>query len=257
MKKLAGLVTGAGGFLGLEHCKSILDLSYVLIMVDNNSLKLESNYNYLKKFYKDKIILKYKCDITKNQNIKNLKKKLNKYFVRILINNAAINSVPKKSLINKVNYLATWDQEFLVGLKAPHMLIENFKQSMIENKDGCIVNIASDLSVIAPNQEIYRSVYKNYIKPASYSVIKHGLIGLTKYYAAMLGKYNITCNAISPAGVFNNHKKKFVSNIIKLIPMNRMASKSDIKNTIDFLVNKNQKFITGQNIIIDGGRTIL
>ena len=78
-----------------------------------------------------------------------------------------------------------------------------------------------------------------------------------KYYAVELAKFNITCNAISPAGVYNNHEKKFISNIKKLIPMNRMANKHDIKNTIDFLINKKQKFITGQNIVIDGGRTIL
>ena len=69
---------------------------------------------------------------------------------------------------------------------------------------------------------------------------------------------NITSlNAISPVGVFNNQKKKFVNELIKLIPMKRMANKSDIKNTVDFLIDKKQKFITGQNIIIDGGRTII
>jgi len=80
---------------------------------------------------------------------------------------------------------------------------------------------------------------------------------LTKYYAALYGEYNITCNAISPVGVFNNQDKKFVKKLSNLIPMKRMAKKSDIKNVIDFLINKNQKFVTGQNIAIDGGRTIV
>ena len=128
---------------------------------------------------------------------------------------------------------------------------------MKKKKDGCIINVASDLSVIAPNQKIYKSSFKNFVKPVTYSVIKHGLIGMTKYYASLFAEYNITCNAISPVGVFNNQKKKFVNELIKLIPMKRMANKSDIKNTVDFLIDKKQKFITGQNIIIDGGRTII
>ena len=80
---------------------------------------------------------------------------------------------------------------------------------------------------------------------------------MTKYYASLFAEYKITCNAISPIGVFNNQKKNFVNELIKLIPMKRMANKADIKNTIDFLIDKKQKFITGQNIIIDGGRTVI
>jgi NAD(P)-dependent dehydrogenase (short-subunit alcohol dehydrogenase family) len=257
MKKIAGLVTGAGGFLGLEHCKSILDLNQILVMLDINFSKLNKNYKLLRSIYSHGIILKFKCDITNEKSVKNIKKKLSNYFVRTVINNAAIDPKPKNIKNNKANLLLGWDQELSVGLKAPYIIIECFKDSMIKNKDGCIINIASDLSIIAPNQEIYKGVYKNFTKPLSYSVIKHGIIGLTKYYAVELAKFNITCNAISPAGVYNNHEKKFISNIKKLIPMNRMANKHDIKNTIDFLINKKQKFITGQNIVIDGGRTIL
>ena len=79
---------------------------------------------------------------------------------------------------------------------------------------------------------------------------------MTKYYASVLGEYKITCNAISPIGVFDNQNKKFVKELIKLIPMKRMAKTKDIKNSIDFLIKK-QQLITGQNIIIDGGRTII
>jgi NAD(P)-dependent dehydrogenase (short-subunit alcohol dehydrogenase family) len=72
--------------------------------------------------------------------------------------------------------------------------------------DWCIINIASDLSIIVLNPSIYKSSFKNFVKPVTYSVIKHGLIGMTKYYASILAEYNIICNAISPVGVFNNQK---------------------------------------------------
>jgi NAD(P)-dependent dehydrogenase (short-subunit alcohol dehydrogenase family) len=250
-----GIVTGAAGFLGQVHSRSILDLYPGLVIVDINKKKLELTFKDLVKNYPKKKILKFKLDITKENQIKKLEKKIEKkfFFVRVLINNAAID--PKPSKINQKNL--NWDRELNVGLKASYLLIKYFSRRMIKKKDGCIINIASDLSIIAPTQSIYKKSYGSFIKPVTYSVIKHGLIGLTKYYAALFGEYNITCNAISPVGVYNNQNKKFVKNLSNLIPMKRMANKSDIKNVIDFLVNKNQKFVTGQNIAIDGGRTIV
>lgn len=250
-----GIVTGAAGFLGQVHSRSILDLYQALVIVDINKKKLDLTFKDLAKNYPKKKILKFKLDISKENQIKKLKEELKKnfFFVRVLINNAAID--PKPTKIGQKNL--NWNRELDVGLKGAYLLIKYFSKQMIKKKDGCIINIASDLSIIAPTQSIYKNSYGNFIKPVTYSVIKHGLIGLTKYYAALYGEYNITCNAISPVGVFNNQDKKFVKKISNLIPMKRMAKKSDIKNVIDFLINKNQKFITGQNIAIDGGRTIV
>ena len=249
-----GIVTGAAGFLGQVHSRSILDLYQGLIIVDINKKKLELTFKNLIRSYPQKKILKFKLDITKEDQIKKLEKKIrNFFFVRVLINNAAIDHKPNATNIKNLN----WDKEINVGLKAAYLLIKYFSKKMIEKKDGCIINVASDLSIIAPNHSIYKNSYKNFIKPVTYSVIKHGLVGLTKYYAALYGKYNITCNAISPVGVYNNQNKTFVKNLSNLIPMNRMATRSDIKNVIDFLISKKQMFVTGQNIAIDGGRTII
>lgn len=257
-KNIYGLVTGAAGLLGIEHCKSVLDSGNGLIMIDINSSKLKNKFNFLKKKYPNSQIKKYLMDITSEINIKKLIKYLNKenIFTKILINNACIDPKPTKKN-NKVVNLKSWDLEFNVGLKAPYLLIEYLSKQMIREKSGCIINISSDLSIIAPNQSIYKSSYKNFVKPVTYSIIKHGLVGMTKYYAALYASHGITCNAISPVGIFNNQDKRFVKELKKLIPMNRMAEKSDIKNVIDFLINKKQKFITGQNIVIDGGRTII
>jgi len=254
-----GLVTGAAGLLGVEHCKSILDINNGLVMVDINKVELLKTYNSLKKIYPNASIIKCLTDITSEKEVKILSKLLNKknIFIRTLINNACIDPKPKKIISKKNLILKTWNKELDVGLKGSYHLIEYFAQNMKKKKKGYIINIASDLSVVAPNQSIYKKSFKNFTKPVTYSVIKHGLIGMTKYYASLFAEYNITCNAVSPVGVFNNQRKSFINELIKLIPMKRMAHKSDIKNTIDFLINKKQKFITGQNIIIDGGRTII
>lgn len=257
-KKQFGLVTGAAGLLGFEHCKTILDSGYGLVMLDINKSELKKKYKLLSKKFQNSFIEKFSVDITKEKEVRKLISYLNKkkIFVRVLINNACIDPKPKSKKI-KNEIIKSWDRELDVGLKGSYLMIELFAKNMINKKDGCIINIASDLSLIAPNQNIYKGVYKNFLKPVTYSVIKHGIIGLTKYYASLFAKFNVTCNAVSPVGIYNNQSKKFVKNLVELIPMGRMAKKEDINNLISFLINKNQKFITGQNIVIDGGRTIL
>jgi len=252
------MVTGAAGFLGKIHCECALENNYNLIMVDINLNNLKKIQSKLIQKYKHHKILTFGVDISSEKKIKNLEKVLSKkkIFVKSLINNACID--PKPLRVKKKNILLkTWDKELDVGLKGSYLLIEYFSKNMMKFKEGCIINIASDLSVIAPDQSLYEKIYENFEKPATYSIIKHGLLGMTKYYAAKFGKYNITCNAISPVGVYNNQDKNFVKRLKKKIPMNRMANKEDIKFSIKFLLSEKQKFITGHNLVVDGGRTII
>ena len=121
--------------------------------------------------------------------------------------------------------------------------------------------MASDLSVIAPDQSIYQvkglSENDQPVKPISYSVSKHGIIGLTKYLASYWGGKGVRVNAISPGGVFNYQDKKFVKKLINRIPMKRMACPNDLHEVIIFLCSDNNMYMTGQNIVIDGGRSII
>ena len=128
---------------------------------------------------------------------------------------------------------------------------------MFKKKNGSIINIGSDLSVIAPNQKIYKGVYKNYFKPVTYSVLKHGLLGMTRYFASLYGNSKVRVNMVSPGPVKNKQKKKLINNLLDLIPAKRLANPDDIAEAILFLAQKNSKYINGQNIIIDGGRTII
>jgi NAD(P)-dependent dehydrogenase (short-subunit alcohol dehydrogenase family) len=121
---------------------------------------------------------------------------------------------------------------------------------------GNIINISSDLGIIAPDQRLYEHT-KSFKKPVSYSVVKHGIIGLTKYTASYWAKKNIRCNAFAPGGIFNNQDKIFISKIKKLIPLNRMAMPNEHNKTILFLASNASSYITGSIIISDGGRTII
>ena len=126
---------------------------------------------------------------------------------------------------------------------------------MSKKKNGNILNISSDLGIIAPDQRIYKN--KNFIKPITYSVVKHGIIGLTKYTASYWAKDNIRCNAIAPGGIFNNQENSFVKKISNLIPLGRMAKKNEYNALVLFLCSDLSSYLTGSVIVADGGRTII
>ena len=128
---------------------------------------------------------------------------------------------------------------------------------MIKQKRGVILNISSDLGVISPNQNLYKVNGKEIsVKPVTYSIIKHGIIGLTKYTATNWAEYNIRCNAICPGGMFNNQDKNFLKKIKNLIPMNRMAKFKEFNSSIVYLVSDASSYVNGHSLVIDGGRSI-
>jgi NAD(P)-dependent dehydrogenase (short-subunit alcohol dehydrogenase family) len=185
----------------------------------------------------------------------------------ILINNAAIN--PKFD--NQKNELESsrlenfstleWDRQISVGLTGSFLCCKVFGYHMALNGNGgVIINIASDLSIISPDQRLYEinGVAKENqpVKPVTYSVTKAGLLGLTKYIATYWADQGIRCNALSPGGVFTNHEKDFVDRISKLIPMGRMAKIDEYMGAIQFLCSDASAYMNGQNLIIDGGRSI-
>ena len=250
------LISGAAGFLGQNYVKYLLNKKNVIIAIDKNNAALLKLKKEIKNFQNN--LYTYQIDITDQRDLKKLELKLkrSKIIIDILINNAAIDSVPKKKGKNlfDVNQLK---KEMDVSLVGTCSLIESFKNKMIKQKFGKIINIGSDLSVIAPNQNIYKGIYKNFVKPVSYSLIKHAIVGVTKYYASLLGGTGVTVNMLSPGPIYNNHDKNFVKRLKEIIPENRMGEPSDLFSAIDFLIDKKNKYFTGQNLIVDGGRTVI
>ena len=130
---------------------------------------------------------------------------------------------------------------------------------MVKRKSGVIVNVASDLAVIAPDQRLYRvdafPEDQQPVKPVTYSVVKTGLLGLTRYLATYWSGVNIRVNAISPGGVFNDQPEVFLSRLKQLIPMERMANRDEYQGAILFLCSDASSYMTGANLVVDGGRT--
>jgi NAD(P)-dependent dehydrogenase (short-subunit alcohol dehydrogenase family) len=123
-----------------------------------------------------------------------------------------------------------------------------------------ILNIASDLSVIAPDQRIYaldgKDEFSQPVKPITYSVIKTGLVGMTRYLSTYWGFKGVRVNALSPGGVFENQDSEFVSKLSNLIPLGRMAEIGEYHSAIQFLCSEASSYMTGHNLVIDGGRSV-
>ena len=267
LKNKNAIITGAGGLLGFEHACALLEIGAYVILTDNNIKSLHKNRIKLKKRFKEKNFCTMKMDITKENSILSCFKKLKRKSksVDILINNAAINPKFGNIIKNKKTRLEhlslkNWHKEISVGLTGVFLSIKIFGQEMAKNKRGVILNILSDLSIISPDQRIYADskLNKNQqpVKPITYSTIKSGLLGMTKYLATYWAENGVRCNALSPGGVFDGQDKKFQKKLTKLIPLGRMANKNEYHSAIQFLCSDASSYMNGHNLVIDGGRTI-
>jgi NAD(P)-dependent dehydrogenase (short-subunit alcohol dehydrogenase family) len=187
--------------------------------------------------------------------------------VGILVNNAAIDAKVQGegSTLEASRFETfsreTWDAEIAVGLTGAFLCSRTFGAAMAARGRGVVLNIASDLSVIAPDQRLYRQdrlpEERQPVKPVTYSVIKTGLIGLTRYLAAYWADKGVRVNALSPGGVFDGQPEEFVQRLSALVPLGRMARRDEYRAAVQFLCSPASSYMTGQNVVMDGGRSIL
>lgn len=185
--------------------------------------------------------------------------------VNILLNNAAINPKVESGgigLCQRLEHftLEDWNRELAVGLTGAMLCAQALGSHMAEMGGGVILNICSDLALIAPNQGLYAKPglpqKEQPVKPVTYSVIKHGLLGLTKYLATYWSHKNVRANALSPGGVFAGQPADFVTRITEHIPLGRMARLDEYQGAIVFLCSDASAYMNGANLVMDGGRTV-
>jgi NAD(P)-dependent dehydrogenase (short-subunit alcohol dehydrogenase family) len=257
------LITGAAGLLGGQHAVALAEIGARVVLTDLNAEMLQETVAGLAGRFGDNITA-LAMDVTDEQSIARAARDAGR--VDVLVNNAAVDAKftagGAKEFSRVENYpLDSWNAQIAVGLTGAFLCAKIFGAAMADQGGGVILNIASDLSVIAPDQRLYRNPdlpeSRQPVKPVTYSVVKAGLVGLTRYLAGYWAAQNVRVNALSPGGVFNDHPAEFVARLTNLIPMGRMAEPDEYRAAVQFLCSPASAYMTGQNILIDGGRTVL
>jgi len=262
------IITGGAGFLGKKHAEAVIEGKGIPVLVDISQECVDKAKEELQRKYgEEKKIEGYVANITKKEDIEYIAKDLLDRYGRIdvLINNAANNpkvegNASNMKAIQLENFPITmWEDDIAVGLTGALICCQVFGEIMVKQNKGIILNISSDLGIIAPDQRIYRKEGlqedEQTIKPVTYSVIKHGLIGLTKYLATYYAQKGVRSNALCPGGVYNGQNEEFLGKLTNLIPLGRMADVEEYKSTILYLISDASSYMTGSTIVVDGGRT--
>lgn len=259
------IITGGAGRLGEQHAQAIATAGGTPILVDlDKDRAVEKAQSLMDRFGVP--AWGTVADITSRNRLEQLLKEVLARYGRvdILINNAANN--PKvedatQGVFSRFeNFpLPQWESDIGVGLTGAFLCSQVFGTEMAQQQRGVIINIASDLALIAPDQRIYRQEgtpdHLQPVKPVTYSVVKSALLGLTRYLATYWADKGVRVNAISPGGVANGQPYNFVEKLAALIPMGRMARLDELQGAIVFLCSDASSYMTGSNLVIDGGRT--
>jgi len=252
------ILTGGSGKLGSNYADHLINNGAKVCNFDKNepsgeiNANLSNNENY--KFFK--------TDLTQKENIsKSINKVIEVFGVpHGLINNAALDSPPGSNEdlngpLEEYPELA-WDKVIEVNLKSVFLCCQVIGSKMAnENESGSIINISSHYGIVSPDQRIYAYKKNNFNKPISYSASKSGIINMTRYLSTYWGSKNIRVNTLILGGVLDNQDKEFIKNYSSKVPLGRMANQDEYNGVIQFLLSSASSYITGSNLIADGGWT--
>jgi NAD(P)-dependent dehydrogenase (short-subunit alcohol dehydrogenase family) len=256
------VITGGSGLLGREHAIALAECGADPVLLDINEARLANAVVEVRETTGVEV-RGLVCDITNEEAILRTKEKIGSP-VSILVNNAANNpKVESPSELNGFRLenfpLEAWNLDIGVGLTGAFLCSRVFGAAMASAGRGVILNIASDLALIGPDQRIYRKEGlvddEQPVKPVTYSVVKAGLVGLTRYLATYWAAEGVRCNALCPGGVENNQDPAFVAKLTSLIPLGRMARRDEYRAVVAFLCSDASSYMTGAVIPMEGGRT--
>jgi NAD(P)-dependent dehydrogenase (short-subunit alcohol dehydrogenase family) len=260
------VITGAAGLLGRQHTEAVARAGGIPVLLDIQEAAVQQ--------FADQISDRFgvpasgwQVDITKEAELEaNCKAVLDQYgHIDGLVNNAANN--PKVEDGGAQNFtrlenfpLDVWQADLAVGLTGAFLCAKYYGTAIAQNPSGgSIVNISSDLGLVAPDQRLYQKPglpeEQQSVKPVTYSVVKTGLIGLTRYLATYWANHNVRSNAICPGGIENNQDADFLREVSSRIPLGRMAQANEYQGVLLFMLSSASSYLTGSVIAIDGGRT--
>lgn len=261
------IITGGAGLLGVRHAEAIAEMGGVPVLLDRSGERLERAATQLRASLGVEVAAEH-CDITDRTAVHAVVERVRLRFGRvdILINNAALTVKGGGSEFD--DYFAPFEEypeslfelALRVNLTGAFLVTQAVGPVMAAAGRGVILNVASDVALISPDHRIYRGMttgpaQKPFNTPVAYSMSKAALLAFTRYLATYWADKGIRVNALSPAGVFEDHDPAFVQRLSQLIPLGRMAHQDEYKGAIIFLCSDASSFMTGANLVVDGGRT--
>ncbi len=245
------IITGALGLLGNGLVKALVEQGAKIVITDLDGKKCREAANKINKD-KENSAFGLRCDVSDEKSVKDTIKNVIKHFggIDALINNAGlfVHTKFEDRTVEEIQKIVD------VNIKGT-ILCSKFAAEFMKKKGrGSIVNIASIYGIVSPDKRIYGDSGVNCSE--IYGMTKAGVINFTEYLATYLAEFNIRVNAISPGGIFNNQKEFFVKNYINKTPLGRMARIDDIVGAVIFLISDASSYITGHNLVVDGGFTI-
>lgn len=256
------VLTGVSGQLGLEYAKTFLERGSVVIGLDINDIP---NDHSIKLNFSDRYHF-FQVDITKKKELvtcsKNVLEKIG--IPTVLINNAALDSPPSSTASDNGPFEeypeTSFDKVMDVNVKGVFLCCQVFGSIMAKHLNGSIINVSSIYGLLSPDQSLYqyrRDRGEQFFKPVAYSVSKSSILNLTRYLAVYWAKKNVRVNSITIAGVFNSQDSEFLNNYNSRIPIGRMANQDEYNGSMVYLASKASKYMTGSNLVIDGGWTAI
>lgn len=244
LKDKVVLITGGAGIQGPEHAKAFKEVGAKVVVTDIKGGDL-------------------KMDVTDEKSIKEAVSKIVKKHGRIdvLVNNAGATGkqVARAAVPFEEQKLEDWEYIIKVNLTGVFLCSQAVGKIMAKQGEGSIINIASIYGLVAPDFRIYQEAEyagKKMGTPAAYAASKGGVISLTKYLASYWAKKKIRVNCVTPGGIFDKQSENFVKAYSKRVPLGRMAKKNEISGALLYLASDLASYVTGANIVIDGGLTI-
>lgn len=251
LKDKVVLVTGSVGLLGLKMCEALCEYDAQVVMTDINKKKLDGASKELNLKYPQKVFSVY-IDIVDEKSVRDgVQYALDMSgSVDVLINNAYPYNKHYGRVYEDIEF-KDWRENVDMHLNGYFNVTHKVSKVMMKKKSGNIINIASIYGVLGPHFEIYKDL--GITMPSEYSAIKGGIINFTRYLATYLAPYNIRVNSISPGGIYDKQSPSFVKRYCKEVPLGRMASPQDIVGGVIYLASDASSYVTGQNLLIDGG----
>lgn len=256
------VITGVSGQLGGEYAQAFLERGACVVGLD---VYPSPGSNAMATTYPNTYLFS-SSDVTKKDSIRQALDAVKLQFgiPTVLINNAAIDSPPSAPPEENGPFEeypeSSWDRVMDVNLKGVYCCCQVFGGAMAEAGYGSIINISSIYGVVAPDQNIYeyrRRRGESFFKPVAYAVSKSGILNLTRYLAAYWARKNVRVNTLTISGVFNNQEKEFLDAYCGRIPIGRMANADEYNGAVLFLASSASRYMTGSNLVVDGGWTAI